>query len=136
METVHADYAVGGGEAMTGSRSIGIGCSSRASVGDVLDLIRSCQIELTPGTVLATLDRHSTIGQAVSEELGLSLKLFPANVLAEISGVTTHSSLAAKCTGTSSVAEASALAALGPEAKLAVTRRTGHLCTCAMAVLP
>ncbi|MBB6145337.1 cobalt-precorrin 5A hydrolase [Silvibacterium bohemicum] len=120
---------------MSRSVSIGIGCSSRTTAGDVLDLIRTCGVELAPDIVLATLDRHSTIAQAVSEELGLSLKLFPANILAEVSGVITHSSLAAEKVGTSSVAEASALAALGPDAKLTMPRRTGHLCTCAVAVL-
>jgi cobalt-precorrin 5A hydrolase len=121
---------------MSQSVSIGIGCSSRATAKDVLALIHSCGIELAPDAVLATLDRHSTIGQAVSKELGLSLKLFPANILTKVSGIVTYSSLAAEKVGTSSVAEASALAALGPDARLAVTRRTGHLCTCAVAVLP
>lgn len=115
--------------------SIGIGCSSRATVDDVLSLIKSCAAEIVPGSVVATLDRRATMGEAVATSLGLRLMLFSANILAQVSGVTNHSSLAAAKVGASSVAEAAALAALGPGARLAVTRQTGRFCTCAVAVL-
>lgn len=61
--------------------------------------------------------------------------VFSADVLAQVSGVTNSSSLASATVGTPSVAEAAALAALGPTARLAVTRQTGRFCTCAVAVV-
>ena len=116
--------------------SIGIGCSSRATSDDVLALIKSCVKEVFPDTVLATLDSRSRMGEAVANLLGLPLMLFSASTLALITGTTIESSLALRSSGTRSVAEASALAALGPQARLVVTRHTGRLCTCAVAVLP
>ena len=115
--------------------SIGIGCSSRATKEDVIQLIRSCVSEIIPGSLLATLDRCAGMGEIVANTLGLKLVLFPASTLAEVAGPTVTSSVAAAKTGTSSVAEASALAALGPQSRLIVPRQTGHLCTCAVAVL-
>lgn len=116
--------------------SIGIGCSSRATSDDVLALIKSCVDEVVPDTVLATLDSRSHMGEAVASILGLPLMLFSASTLALITGSTIESSLALRNSGTPSVAEASALAALGPQARLVVPRHTGRLCTCAVAVLP
>lgn len=124
-----------GGEAMSQSVSIGFGCSSRATVEDVVNLIQSCAIELTPGSIVATLDRCSSMGEAVAASLGLRLMLFPADMLAHIPGVQTYSSFASAKVGTPSVAEASALASLGPTAQLTLPRQTGHLCTCAVAVI-
>ncbi|WP_433985081.1 cobalamin biosynthesis protein [Tunturiibacter empetritectus] len=43
--------------------------------------------------------------------------------------------LAASRVGTANVAEASALASLGPTANLILPRQTGRFCTCAVAVL-
>ncbi len=116
--------------------SIGIGCSSRVTSDDVLTLIRICVEEVVPDTVLATLDSRSHMGEAVANILGLPLMLFSASTLALITGTTIESSSALRSSGTSSVAEASALAALGPQARLVVPRHTGRLCTCAVAVLP
>jgi cobalt-precorrin 5A hydrolase len=115
--------------------SIGIGCSSRATSEDVIQLIRSCASEIIPGSLLATLDRCAGMGETVANTLGLRLILFSASTLAQVAGTTVASSLAASKTGTPSVAEASALAALGPQSCLLVPRQTGHLCTCALAVL-
>jgi cobalt-precorrin 5A hydrolase len=122
-----------GGEVMS-SYSIGIGCSSRATDADVIHLIQQCVNEIAPDTVLATLDRCSNIGRAVAAALKLRLELFPASVLAEVRGIKTWSSLAESRVGTASVAEASALASLGPNARLSLPRQTGHFCTCAVAV--
>ena len=116
--------------------AIGIGCSSRATAEDVINLIESCAVEIAPGSIVATLDRCANIGEAVAVSLGLRLMLFPANMLAQVAGVTSHSLLASAKVGTSSVAEASALASLGPTAQLALPRQTGRFCTCAVAVLP
>ncbi|NYF89509.1 cobalamin biosynthesis protein CbiG [Edaphobacter lichenicola] len=92
--------------------------------------------EITPGGFLATLDRCSNIGEAVATALRLQLVLFPASVLAQVSGIKIQSLLAASKLGTPSVAEASALASLGPAARLILPRQTGRFCTCAVAVLP
>jgi cobalt-precorrin 5A hydrolase len=135
MAILDADHSMGGCEAMSQRVAIGIGCSSRATPEDLISLIETCAIEITPGSILATLDRCAAIGEAVAARLGLRLMLFSANMLAQIDGVESHSHFASASVGTSSVAEASALASLGPAAQLAVPRRTGHFCTCAVAVL-
>lgn len=114
-------------------RAIGIGCSTHARVDDVLALVRATVDELTPATRLATLDRCEEIALVVAADLGLALIVFPADVLARVLGTTTHSQRAAATVGTPSVAEAAALAAAGPGARLVITRRTGLRCTCALA---
>jgi cobalt-precorrin 5A hydrolase len=116
--------------------SIGFGCSSRATVEDVIGLIERCSVEIASGSIVATLDRCKSMGEAVATRLGLRLMVFPANVLAQIAGVTIHSLLASTAVGTSSVAEAAALASLGPTARLSLPRQTGRFCTCSVAVLP
>ena len=127
---------MGGGEVMSMSCSIGIGCSSRAVTSDVVELIQRCVSEIAPDSVVATLDRCSSIAEAVASVLGLRLVLFPASVLSHVRGVQSHSLLAASTVGTANVAEAAALASLGPAARLILPRQTGRFCTCAVAVLP
>jgi len=121
---------------MTERIAIGIGCTSQATSEDVLTLIKNCTTDFSPGSVLATLDRRADIATKVATHLGLELMLFPAAQLAQAAGTTIQSERAMKEVGTSSVAEAAALTALGPAARLLVARRTGHRCTCAIAVLP
>lgn len=123
--------------------AIGMGCSSRALAVDIVALIlacveqATCTGEVTPSnTVLATLDSRSRMGKTVAAALGLRLRLFPASALARVDGIVTQSQLALLHSGTPSVAEAAALIALGPKARLSLPRRTGRLCTCAVAVLP
>lgn len=121
---------------MTPQLSIGIGCSSRASSDDVLDLIRTCVKEVIPGTILATIDSQARMGETVAASLSMPLMLFSASTLAQVHGVTHHSLIAMEKSGTASVAEAAALMALGPHARLSLPRRTGQFCTCAVAVSP
>jgi len=121
---------------MTHRLSIGIGCSSSATSNDVIHLIQSCVDEMLPGSLLATLDRCAGIGEIVATSLGLRLMLFSASSLAQVPGITIHSPMALGKAGTPSVAEASALLSLGPQARLIVPRQTGRLCTCAVAVMP
>jgi cobalt-precorrin 5A hydrolase len=116
--------------------SIGMGCSSRAVSDDVVALILTCVGEVVPDSILATLDSRSRMGETVAAALGLRLMLFPASALARVTGIATPSQIALRSSGTPSVAEAAALIALGPEARLSLPRRTGRLCTCAVAVLP
>lgn len=121
---------------MIQSFSIGVGCSSRAVSDDVVALVLACAGEIVPGTILATIESRAGMGQRVAVALGLRLMLFPANELGRVAGIDTESEIALCRSGTRSVAEAAALIALGPEARLSLTRRTGRLCTCAVAVLP
>jgi cobalt-precorrin 5A hydrolase len=116
--------------------SIGIGCSSRACSADIIRLIEASLDPIPPGSRIATLDHHASIGETVAAILGLRLALFPASTLARVTGVTTHSSLALSKTGAANVAEASALASLGPSARLIVRQTKGRFCTCAVAALP
>jgi cobalt-precorrin 5A hydrolase len=125
-----------GGEVMSISYSIGIGCSTRATASDVIQLIQQCVSEIAPDSIVATLDRCSSIGEVVAAALKLRLVLFPASVLSQVCGIESESLLAASKVGTASVAEAAALASLGPMAHLTLPRQTGRFCTCAVAMLP
>ncbi|WP_161557525.1 cobalamin biosynthesis protein [Acidisarcina polymorpha] len=116
--------------------SIGFGCSSRANCDDIIQLIQACTSEMRGDGIVATLDRRAAMGALVAETLGLRLVVFPASTLAKVPGTSTHSPLALTMTDTGNVAEASALASLGPGARLVVRRRTGRFCTCAVAALP
>lgn len=140
MATDEAHYAMDGDQAMTGTIqhehiSIGFGCSSRACSGDIIRLIEASLDPIPSGTTIATLDRRASIGEMVASKLSLRLVLFPASALAGVKGITTHSSLALSKTHTASVAEASALASLGPSARLTVSQTKGRFCTCAVASL-
>jgi cobalamin biosynthesis protein CbiG len=141
MATDDADYSVDGDQTVTDMiqherLSIGIGCSSRACSDDVIRLIETSVDQIPSGTMIATLDRRASIGEIVASILGLRLVLFPASILANVAGVTTHSPLALSKTQTTNVAEASALASLGPSARLIVPQTKGRFCTCAVAALP
>ena len=116
-------------------RAIGIGCTSGAAVADVLELLRATVGDARRITTLATLDRRAAIARAVADKLGLDVALFSADTLRTIPGVRTMSTRASASVGTPSVAEAAALAALGPGARLVIERRTGRGCTCALAEL-
>jgi cobalamin biosynthesis protein CbiG len=138
MAAHDADHAMDGDQAVTDiieHLSIGIGCSSRASSDDVIRLIKASIDQIPFGALIATIDRRASIGEVVASILGLRLMLFPASILAGIEGTTTHSPLALAKTRTSNVAEASALASLGPSARLIVPKTRGRFCTCAVAAL-
>jgi cobalt-precorrin 5A hydrolase len=141
MAAHDAHYAVDGDEAMTDTiqhehLSIGFGCSSRACSCDIIRLIEASLDPIPPGTTIATLDSRASIGKIVASRLSLRLVLFPASALAGVAGITTHSYLALSKTRTANVAEASALASLGPSARLIVPQTKGRFCTCAVATLP
>jgi cobalt-precorrin 5A hydrolase len=127
---------MGGREAMRIQRAIGIGASSDAKLEDVLALIQATVGHIGAWACLATLDRRADLARQVAERLDLELRLFPAEQLAATPGTVTISSRSAGAVGSPSVAEAAALAALGPTGWLAIPRKTGILCTCALAELP
>lgn len=140
MASDDADYPMDGDQALTEIMqrhhlSIGIGCSSRATSDDVIRLITTSIDSIPSGTVLATLDRRASMGKIVASILGLRLMVFPAKTLAGIHGTKTYSSLAFAKTRTANVAEASALAALGPAASLIAPQTKGRFCTCAVAAV-
>jgi cobalt-precorrin 5A hydrolase len=129
-----------GDQAMTDAEqyerlSIGIGCSPRASSEDIVGLVKASIDRIPLDTILATIDRRASIAEAVASVLGLRLVLFQASTLSDVAGITTHSSLALTRTRTANVAEASALASLGPSAFLIVRQQKSRLCTCAVAAL-
>ena len=121
---------------MTERIAIGIGCTTQATSEDMIALIKNCITDFHPGSLLATLDRRADIAGIVADQLGLKLMLFSASQLAQTTGTTIHSPRAMEEVGTGSVAEAAALTALGPAARLLIARRTGNRCTCAIAMLP
>lgn len=115
--------------------AIGFGCSSSAEGEEVVRLIRASVDQIPADTLVATIDGRRAMGEAVSSLLGLKLVLFSSAVLAEVQGITTRSAIALAQMQTASVAEAAALAALGPGARLVVARTKGGYCTCAVAAL-
>jgi cobalt-precorrin 5A hydrolase len=115
--------------------SIGFGCSSLAESDEIARLIKASIDPIPQDSVLATLDRRASMGEIISHLLGIRLVVFPADTLARIQGTTTHSPQALARTGTPNVAEAAALAALGPNARLIVARTKGRFCTCAVAAI-
>ncbi len=115
--------------------SIGFGCSSLAESEEIVRLIKASVDPIPQDSVLATLDRRASMGAIVSQHLGIRLVVFPADTLSQTQGTTTHSPQALAQTGTSNVAEAAALAALGPSARLIVARTKGRFCTCAVAAI-
>ena len=117
-------------------RAIGIGAASAARLEDVLALIQATVGFHSDGACLATIDRRTDLARLVADALDLELRLFPAERLAAVPGTVTMSTRSAGAVGSPSVAEAAALAALGPAGWLAIPRRTGILCTCALAELP
>ena len=125
-----------GDKVMIPNLSVGMGCSSRAITDDVVALVLACVGEVLPGTILATIETRAPMGDTIARALDLRLMLFPAHALARVANIATESEVALRRSGTRSVAEAAALLALGPEARLSLARRTGRLCTCAVAVLP
>jgi cobalamin biosynthesis protein CbiG len=124
---------MGARQTVSRRRAVGFGCSSAASVDDVVALLRASIGAVTDGTCLATLDRREAIAREVAAALKIELVLFPAAVLAQVHAIVTPSLRAAALTGTPSVAEAAALIAVGPSARLVIPRRTGRRCTCALA---
>jgi cobalt-precorrin 5A hydrolase len=115
------------------TRTVGIGCSSGARHDDIVALVRETLATTGPAVRLATLDRREMLARAVAHTLQMELLVFSADALRCVQGTRTFSPRAAAAVGTSSVAEAAALAAAGTGARLVVARRTGRHCTCAVA---
>ncbi len=119
--------------------TIGIGCKRDAPADEVLDLVRAALAEarVAPGAVacIATLDRKE--GEAaintLAVQLGVPVRFFSANELATETRIAHPSESVAEAIETPSVAEAAALLAAGPGAKLIVPKRKSAHATCAIA---
>jgi cobalt-precorrin 5A hydrolase len=132
-----------GGEAMA---VIGIGTTSRVTIADVLDLIVAAENKIGKEhgawmglELIAALDRPeiNPVLQEAAKRAGLPVKFLAADVLrAAAPRCATHSEKSMKAYGVPSIAEAAALAALGPNAKLLIPRFCGRNTTASVAYLP
>ena len=128
--------------------AIGVGCSSQATADEVAavvaEVVAASPAGTGPASLVATVDLrrdHPAITGLVdrAERSGATsdpaqrLIVFPAGLLAEVE-VPTPSALVADAIGTASVAEAAALLAAGPGARLVVTKHKGPTATAAVAV--
>ncbi len=120
---------------------LGVGLARGAAAEEVAALADGCMKEAgLAGAALAamgTLDikADEPALAALSRELGVPLRLFDAQRLAQID-VPNPSEVVARETGTPSVAEAAALALAGDGGKLIVTKTKSANATCAIALAP
>ena len=118
----------------------GIGCKRGTSAPDIEAAIRAAlaRAHMTADAldVIATIEAKSAEAgiRAVAEKLGVRVLIVPESNLA-LAGdrVETHSKRVLALTGVGSVAEAAALAAAGPSAKLISPRLVMGSATCALA---
>ncbi|HEV8678674.1 MAG TPA: precorrin-3B C(17)-methyltransferase [Stellaceae bacterium] len=120
--------------------ALGIGCERGCPAAEIAELVRDCLKEagLAAGAVAAIVSVELKAGEpgihALAGSLGVPARFFPASrLLAETSRLTRRSAAAFRATGCWGVAEGAALAAVGPEGKLVVTRRQSRHATCAVA---
>jgi cobalt-precorrin 5A hydrolase len=133
----HAGDAMGVGEAVIVA---GIGCRKGASAAEIEAVIaaaleRAGFAQETLGAIAAPADKGEEAGiAAVALSYGLPLLFVPTPDLeAAAARCKTHSQRVLALTGVPSVAEAAALAAGGPEAKLLLPRIVVGPVTCALA---
>ncbi len=124
---------------------VGVGCSLGCPTAELLALIdatvRAARAPVAAGgaaagrvATLATVDRRRGEPCVVdaAAALGASLVTFAADELARVA-VPTPSDVVARHVGTPSVAEAAALLAAGPGARIVVPKRRSAHATCAVA---
>ena len=112
----------------------GFGCRA-AATPDSLHAALDAASEGHAATMLAVPADRLAIARPLADALGLPLVGITADTLAAtVTPTRSHASLAAR--GTGSVAEAAALAAAGPQARLLVSRRIApdRMATCALAI--
>lgn len=133
----------------TGRTAVGVGCSSAATATEVEGVIAEAVLaaaaaaagagsEAGPGDsgagpVLATIDRRRHHPAVVAAAGGRPLVAFPPSLLAAVD-VPEPSPAVEAAVGTPSVAEAAALLAAGPGARLVVGKQRGATATAAVAV--
>ena len=121
--------------------AIGVGCSSQATAGDVAAIVAQALAEVPDGTptasMVATVDLRrnhpAVLALADDGESRYDVVAFPASLLSEVD-VPTPSATVAEAIGTPSVAEAAALLAAGPGARLVVAKQKSTIATAAVAV--
>jgi len=118
----------------------GVGCRRGAPAADIETAIRAAlaraQIAANALDALATIASKTTEAgiQTAAQNLGVSLVLVAeADLLATEDRIETRSDRVRALTGLSSVAEAAALAAAGPAARLIAPRLVVGSATCALA---
>jgi len=123
--------------------AVGIGCDSQASVGEMRVLLQDCLaeavIDLSQLRCLATValkaDEPGLLSLAA--ELRLSLRSFSvAELEAETPRLASPSAAVFRAIGCHGVAEAAALAAVGPAGRLLLPKRRSARVTCALALFP
>jgi cobalt-precorrin 5A hydrolase len=119
----------------------GIGCKKGASREEITAVIASALVKAGLGhrdlgmiaTPTTKRDEHGIL--AAANALGVQLMLVPeAALLAAGALAETHSERVLRVTGVPSVAEAAAIAAAGPSARLLAARIVVGPATCALAV--
>ncbi len=121
--------------------ALGVGCSLRATADEVAEVVAQALAEAPDGTgpvhVVATVDlrRDHPAVTALTRHINTphNVAAFPVSLLSEVE-VPTPSSAVADAIGTPSVAEAAALLAAGPSARLVVTKQKGLTATAALAI--
>ena len=119
--------------------TIGIGCKRDAAPDEVSELVRTtlAAAGLSPNAVtcIATIDRKQDEAaiNTLAVQLGVPVRFFSADALAAETRIAQTSERVADAIDTPSVAEAAALLAAGPGAKLIVPKRKSAHATCAIA---
>lgn len=123
--------------------AIGIGCDRETPVAELRALLLDCLKEAAAGlqdvACLATVDVKADEAGILelARELQLPLRLFPAAELErETPRLANPSEAVFRAIGCHGVAEAAALAALGPTGYLLLPKRRSVRATCALAYLP
>lgn len=123
--------------------AIGLGCDRGTSVAELrallLECLREAGLRLQDVGCLATVDVKADEAGIIAlvGELALPLRYFPAAVLErETPRLANPSTAVFRAIGCHGVAEAAALAALGPASYLLLPKRRSVRATCALATLP
>lgn len=133
---IAAERAAGSDQDIDRRVVVGIGCSSEATVSEVAEVVAGALAGAGGGGragCVATIDRragHPAVTVAASD---VELVSFPASLLAAVE-VPNPSPAVAAAIGTPSVAEAAALLAAGPGARLVLDKQRGPTATAAVAV--
>jgi cobalt-precorrin 5A hydrolase len=130
-----ASPAATAGPSPSAALVVGAGCSRGCPPAELAELVDAALAGVDGEVVaVATIDRRAEEPCVVSlaRACGVPLRVHPAAELADVP-VPTPSSVVAPHVSTASVAEAAALLAAGPGARIAVAKRRSAHATCAIA---
>jgi cobalt-precorrin 5A hydrolase/precorrin-3B C17-methyltransferase len=123
--------------------AVGVGCERNVEPREIEDLVRETlrTHNLAPQAVacVASLDLKSDEAavHALAESLGVPARFFDADTLArEEPRLPTPSETVRQAVGVAGVAEAAALACVGPQGRLVVPKHRSARATCAVALAP